>query len=147
MKSSRAAIRYAKALIQESIEVALSVAWNKLDDSIKKHWTEHWKEHCEGFHVHCPEGAVPKDGPSAGTALSLAFYSLLSKQSIPNTISITGEILDLSDGEAYTIAAFGPITANDGGLNESMAIDNAIKNLGGKTAAELAKILDANGIK
>lgn len=63
------------------------------------------------------------------------------------TISITGEILDLSDGEAYTIAAFGPITANDGGLNESMAIDNAIKNLGVKTAAELAKVLDANGIK
>lgn len=81
-----------KKVIQESIEVALSVAWNKLDDSIKKFWTDHWKNHCEGFHVHCPEGAVPKDGPSAGTALSLAFYSLLSKQTIPNTISITGEI-------------------------------------------------------
>ena len=81
-----------KKVIQESIEVALSVAWNKLDDKTKKHWTEHWKDHCEGFHVHCPEGAVPKDGPSAGTALSLAFYSLLSKKPIPNTISITGEI-------------------------------------------------------
>ena len=42
--------------------------------------------------MHCPEGAIPKDGPSAGTALSLAFYSLLNKKEIPNTISITGEM-------------------------------------------------------
>lgn len=81
-----------KKVIQESIEVALSVAWNKLDNRTRSNWTEYWKDHCEGFHVHCPEGAVPKDGPSAGTALSLAFYSLLSKKIIPNTISITGEI-------------------------------------------------------
>lgn len=81
-----------KKVIQESIEVALSVAWNRLDDDIKSEWTKYWKDNCEGFHVHCPEGAVPKDGPSAGTALSLAFYSLLSKKPIPNTISITGEI-------------------------------------------------------
>lgn len=81
-----------KKVIQESIEVALSVAWNSLDDEIKNKWMKHWKDNCEGFHVHCPEGAVPKDGPSAGTALSLAFYSLLSAKPIPNDISITGEI-------------------------------------------------------
>lgn len=81
-----------KKVIQESIEVALSVAWNSLTESTKEHWMKHWKDNCEGFHVHCPEGAVPKDGPSAGTALSLAFYSLLSNKLIPNNISITGEI-------------------------------------------------------
>ena len=81
-----------KKVIQESIEVALSVAWNSLDESIKTKWMKHWKDNCEGFHVHCPEGAIPKDGPSAGTALSLAFYSLLSNKEIPNTISITGEM-------------------------------------------------------
>ncbi|ADO67069.1 putative Lon protease [Cafeteria roenbergensis virus] len=81
-----------KKVIQESIEVALSVAWNSLEEPIKNKWMKYWKNNCEGFHVHCPEGAVPKDGPSAGTALSLAFYSLLSNKPIPNDISITGEI-------------------------------------------------------
>jgi ATP-dependent Lon protease len=81
-----------KKVIQESIEVALSVSWNHLSDKKKDEWMKYWKKTCEGFHVHCPEGATPKDGPSAGTALSLAFYSLLSKQEIPNTISITGEM-------------------------------------------------------
>ena len=81
-----------KKVIQESIEVALSVAWNSLEESVKDKWMKHWKDNCEGFHVHCPEGAIPKDGPSAGTALSLAFYSLLSNKAIPNNISITGEM-------------------------------------------------------
>ena len=81
-----------KKVIQESIEVALSVSWNHLSDKKKDEWMKYWKKTCEGFHVHCPEGATPKDGPSAGTALSLAFYSLLNKQDIPNTISITGEM-------------------------------------------------------
>ena len=35
-----------------------------------------------GFHIHCPDGAVPKDGPSAGAALTLAIYSLLIDKSI-----------------------------------------------------------------
>lgn len=81
-----------KKVIQESIEVALSVSWNHLSDKKKDEWMKYWKKTCEGFHVHCPEGAIPKDGPSAGTALSLAFYSLLNKKEIPNTISITGEM-------------------------------------------------------
>ena len=81
-----------KKVIQESIEVALSVSWNHLSDKKKDEWMKYWKKTCEGFHVHCPEGATPKDGPSAGTALSLAFYSVLNKQDIPNTISITGEM-------------------------------------------------------
>jgi ATP-dependent Lon protease len=45
-----------------------------------------------GFHIHCPEGAVPKDGPSAGAALSVALYSLLTNRKIRNNIAMTGEI-------------------------------------------------------
>ena len=45
-----------------------------------------------GIHIHCPEGAVPKDGPSAGTAITIALYSLLNKKKIKNNIAITGEI-------------------------------------------------------
>jgi endopeptidase La len=46
----------------------------------------------QGIHIHCPEGSVPKDGPSAGTAITTAIYSLLTGRKINNTIAITGEI-------------------------------------------------------
>jgi ATP-dependent Lon protease len=42
--------------------------------------------------VHCPEGSVPKDGPSAGVAITTAIYSLFMNKKIKNTIGITGEI-------------------------------------------------------
>ena len=44
------------------------------------------------FHVHCPDGATPKDGPSAGCAITLGLISLLTNIKIKNTISMTGEI-------------------------------------------------------
>lgn len=79
-------------VIKESIEVACSLAWNRLDDTTKEEWLTKWKKQPQGFHIHCPEGAIPKDGPSAGTALTLAIYSLLTNKPINNEIAMTGEI-------------------------------------------------------
>jgi len=45
-----------------------------------------------GLHVHVPSAAIPKDGPSAGGAISLAIYSFLSKRAIRTDIAMTGEI-------------------------------------------------------
>ncbi len=44
------------------------------------------------FHIHVPEGATPKDGPSAGAALALVLISTLSGRPIRNDVAITGEI-------------------------------------------------------
>ena len=44
------------------------------------------------FHVHVPAGAVPKDGPSAGIAMTTALASLLSGRNVKHTLGMTGEI-------------------------------------------------------
>lgn len=44
------------------------------------------------FHIHVPEGAVPKDGPSAGIAIAAAIASLVSGKSILKGLSMTGEV-------------------------------------------------------
>lgn len=51
---------------------------------------EFWKTH--DFHIHAPEGAVPKDGPSAGVALSIAIMSAATNIPLRSDVGMTGEV-------------------------------------------------------
>jgi ATP-dependent Lon protease len=44
------------------------------------------------FHLHIPAGAIPKDGPSAGAAMTTALVSLLSGRPVKHTVGMTGEV-------------------------------------------------------
>jgi ATP-dependent Lon protease len=77
-------------VMKESMSVALTLAWKLVPYDLKKWMQENNTK--DGIHIHCPEGSVPKDGPSAGAAITSVIYSLLTNQKIKNTIAMTGEI-------------------------------------------------------
>lgn len=79
-------------VLKESVEVALT--W------VKAHSFELGLTHdpnedimkSRSLHVHCPSGAIPKDGPSAGLAHTVALISLFSNKPVPPQIAMTGEV-------------------------------------------------------
>jgi ATP-dependent Lon protease len=76
--------------MKESMNVALTLAWNLTP--INKREEQKLNNSFNGIHIHCPEGATPKDGPSAGTAITTTIYSLLNNKKIKYNVAITGEI-------------------------------------------------------
>lgn len=80
-------------VMKESMTVSKTLATTLVETSILKNKVKEMEEtKIQGIHIHCPEGSVPKDGPSAGTAITCVLYSLLTERKIKNTIAITGEI-------------------------------------------------------
>ena len=80
-------------VMKESMTVAKTLAWELLSEkTMQKIQNSMDKTKMQGLHIHVPEGSTPKDGPSAGTAITVVLYSLLTKQAIKHDIAITGEI-------------------------------------------------------
>ena len=79
-------------VLKESVEVALT--WVKAH-SYELGLTRDVNQDImkdRSVHVHCPSGAIPKDGPSAGLAHTIALISLFSGKAVPPTIAMTGEV-------------------------------------------------------
>jgi len=75
-------------VMQESAQAAMSYVRSKADDfHIPKNFNR-----TTDVHIHIPEGAIPKDGPSAGITLATALVSALSRIPIRKDVAMTGEI-------------------------------------------------------
>jgi len=80
-------------VMKESMSVARTIAWRILPDELKEKLNTKWKDTFDyGIHIHCPDGSTPKDGPSAGGAITTCLISLLAGIQVNNKIAMTGEI-------------------------------------------------------
>ena len=77
-------------VMKESMNVALTLAWNLTSNELKNEITQNYQN--DGIHIHCPDTSTPKDGPSAGTAITTTIYSLFNNKKIKYDVAITGEI-------------------------------------------------------
>ena len=80
-------------VMKESMNIAKTLAWSLTPDSTKKKIIQDIEStKSQGIHIHCPDGATSKDGPSAGAAITLSLYSIFNRIPIKETVAITGEI-------------------------------------------------------
>ncbi len=77
-------------VMKESAQAALSYVrghFKEIAPDLEEDWFA-----THDIHVHVPAGAVPKDGPSAGVAMTVALSSLISRRPVRNDVAMTGEV-------------------------------------------------------
>ena len=75
-------------VMKESAQIALSYVRSISNDYDIP--SEYFEKH--DIHLHIPEGAVPKDGPSAGVTMSTAIFSAVTKKKVRADVAMTGEV-------------------------------------------------------
>ncbi|MBU1989287.1 endopeptidase La [bacterium] len=93
-ESARIAMSVVKTLIDtKKLKISddnLPMSFKELEEKIKVDPSEVYKRY--DLHIHVPDGATPKDGPSAGIAMVSVISSILSSQKIRSEIAMTGEV-------------------------------------------------------
>src|SRR5690606_1188859 len=112
-------------VMKESVEAARTVVrararkWGIADQAFEK----------RDLHVHFPEGATPKDGPSAGAAIAIAMVSALTGIPVRADVAMTGEIT--LRGEILEIGGLKEklLAAHRGGIKTVMIPEDNVKDL------------------
>ncbi len=112
-------------VMQESIQAALSVV-RKRARSLGIDGDFYQKS---DIHIHLPEGAIPKDGPSAGVAISTALVSVLTGIPVRCDVAMTGEIT--LRGEVLAIGGLKEklLAAVRGGITTALIPEENVKDL------------------
>jgi ATP-dependent Lon protease len=80
-------------VMKESVKYAMRIAYNMLNKDQQQEILDNANDKKNfGLHIHTPEAATKKDGPSAGAAMTLAIYSVLTGCKVNNEVAMTGEI-------------------------------------------------------
>ncbi|NTV53938.1 MAG: endopeptidase La [Syntrophaceae bacterium] len=137
-------------VMQESAQAALTIVRSKADAlGIDKNF---YKD--TDIHIHVPEGAIPKDGPSAGIAMVTSIASAFTKRPVRGNLAMTGEIT--LRGRVLPIGGLKEklLAAHRGGIktviipkeNEKDLVDipsNVLKDLQVKLVERIDEVLEA----
>ena len=112
-------------VMQESVKAAMTVVRRRAARlGITKDFHEKWD-----LHVHVPEGATPKDGPSAGIAMTTAMVSVFTGIPVRSDVAMTGEIT--LRGEVLGIGGLKEklLAAHRGGIKTVLIPEENVKDL------------------
>lgn len=129
-------------VMQESIQAALSVVRNRshllgiAEDFYQKN----------DIHIHLPEGATPKDGPSAGIGICVAIVSTLTNIAVRADVAMTGEIT--LRGEVLPIGGLKEklLAAHRGGIKTVIIPEKNVKDLA-EIPANIKEKLNIHSVK